>query len=248
MIHLYDGNNHVRRRIEADHTGQVLKNLYLDVITSKNPIIYVWDGKGALAPRKAIYPAYKSKRSRTRDDIYATLTLFKKILDLSQASQIEVPGFEADDVIAHLVNENSRMKFHIHSNDADFAALGMPMDREKFKVEPKYVRLYKTLVGDPSDSIPGLKGFGQKAWDYADHLQLLTWAHGGFMPFGNMIDSLPKSGQNWYRNENGLAKLQTFWEIIGFLPVPAKLIDKHTTTGVKSPEAAMKIMQEFMLW
>lgn len=248
MIHLYDGNNHVRRRIEADHTGQVLKNLYLDVITSKDPIIYVWDGKKALAVRRTIYPAYKNKRPRTRDDIYATLSLFKKILGLSQASQIEVPGFEADDVIAHLVLKHPQLKFHIHSNDADFASLGMPMDREKFKVEPKYVRVYKTLVGDPSDAIPGLKGFGQKAWDGADHDQLLSWAVGGFMPFGNVMNSLPKSSQNWCQDEEGHAMLRKFWEIIGFLPVPAKLIDKHTTVGVKCPEAAIKIMQEFMIW
>ena len=41
----------------------------------------------------------------------------------------------------------------------------------KFNASAKHIYLYKALVGDPSDKIPGKRGFGKAAWaklDYTD--------------------------------------------------------------------------------
>tara|TARA_Y100000114_G_scaffold138503_1_gene141559 strand:+ start:109 stop:1149 length:1041 start_codon:yes stop_codon:yes gene_type:complete len=88
---------------------------------------------------------------------------------------------EADDIIAVLANklvEKHNSTCFIVSSDKDFVQLVTdkiilyrPMEKEyytpsvvkeKFGVSPKNFILYKTLLGDNSDNIPGVKGLGVK--------------------------------------------------------------------------------------
>jgi DNA polymerase-1 len=94
---------------------------------------------------------------------------------------ISLDKVEADDIIAHLANymaEKHNSKCVIVSADKDFLQLVnnnitvySPMIKEyytpqtvieKFGLPPKNFILYKTLLGDNSDKIPGLKGLGPK--------------------------------------------------------------------------------------
>jgi 5'-3' exonuclease len=47
---------------------------------------------------------------------------------------------------------------------------------QKFKCTPHHIRLYKALVGDPSDKIPGKRGFGPAAWDKLEDRTALSRA------------------------------------------------------------------------
>jgi len=89
---------------------------------------------------------------------------------------------EADDIIAHLAskitsnNDNSRA--FIVSSDKDFIQLASdkicvyrPIEKDyytpdtvqkKFNVLPENFILYKVLMGDSSDKVPGIKGLGEK--------------------------------------------------------------------------------------
>jgi DNA polymerase-1 len=86
---------------------------------------------------------------------------------------------EADDIIAHLskqLAEEHNSKVYIVSSDKDFLQLVSnnitvyrPVEKEfftpekvksKFGVSPENFILYKTLLGDDSDKIPGVKGLG----------------------------------------------------------------------------------------
>jgi DNA polymerase-1 len=88
---------------------------------------------------------------------------------------------EADDIIAVLAEklvEKHNSTCFIVSSDKDFVQLVTdkiilyrPMEKEyytpkavkeKFGVSPKNFILYKTLLGDNSDNIPGVKGLGEK--------------------------------------------------------------------------------------
>ena len=94
---------------------------------------------------------------------------------------IGIPKVEADDVIAYLsgiIPKDPKDKVFIVSSDKDFLQLVnknvivyRPMEKEfyteetvveKFKMSPTNFILYKTLMGDNSDKVAGVKGLGPK--------------------------------------------------------------------------------------
>ena len=94
---------------------------------------------------------------------------------------IGIPKVEADDVIAYLgtiLPKKKEDKVFIVSSDKDFLQLVnknvivyRPMEKEfyteetvveKFKMSPTNFILYKTLMGDNSDKVAGVKGLGPK--------------------------------------------------------------------------------------
>ena len=95
---------------------------------------------------------------------------------------IALDKVEADDIIAHLAttitNNNDNSRAYIVSSDKDFIQLTSPkivvyrpIEKdyytpdtviEKFGVLPENFILYKVLMGDASDKVPGIKGLGIK--------------------------------------------------------------------------------------
>jgi len=94
---------------------------------------------------------------------------------------ISIDKVEADDIIAYLCNKvinEPKDKAFIVSSDKDFIQLVndnvivyRPMEKEyyteqtvidKYKMSPKNFILHKTLLGDNSDKIKGVKGLGEK--------------------------------------------------------------------------------------
>jgi len=94
---------------------------------------------------------------------------------------ISIDKVEADDIIAYLCNKvinEPKDKAFIVSSDKDFIQLVndnvivyRPMEKEyyteqtvidKYKMSPKNFILHKTLLGDNSDKIKGIKGLGEK--------------------------------------------------------------------------------------
>ena len=94
---------------------------------------------------------------------------------------ITIDKVEADDIIAYLsgvIPQDPKDKSFIVSSDKDFIQLVSdnvivyrPIEKEyytketvveKFNISPKNFILYKTLLGDNSDKIKGVKGLGKK--------------------------------------------------------------------------------------
>jgi len=94
---------------------------------------------------------------------------------------VSIDKVEADDIIAYLCNKvinDPKDKAFIVSSDKDFIQLVndnvivyRPMEKEyyteqtvidKYKMSPKNFILHKTLLGDSSDKIKGIKGLGEK--------------------------------------------------------------------------------------
>lgn len=142
-------------------------------------IILVWDG-GHSSRRKGILPTYKSGRpSITEDqsqrrwfDTGRLIQLLKKLCCRS----ILLPGKEADDIIGFLVGKC--ISPVIISADQDFlqlikngASCWFP-DKDKYVsavnffeeygVLPNQFLLYRAVVGDLGDAIPGVHGVGPK--------------------------------------------------------------------------------------
>lgn len=247
MIRLYDASNYVRMMFEAGQ-NVTLRSLYNEVQYSPDICIYIWDGPNSLAARRKLYPEYKAKRKPAPENTYATMKLFNRLLCMSKAIQIQVPGYEADDVIAKLARKYvTKHKVHIHSNDADMLQLeGVTTDRKNFRVPPQWVRLYKSLVGDPSDNIPGIKGFGKKSWELLSETEKHQWTafcEGQAAP----PEVTSKAVENWITDPENQRAVRMYYEIIGFLPVPDELVDRHTTVGNPNVVAVHEILTQFLM-
>lgn len=139
-------------------------------------LLMVWDGKNAKLFRRAFDPGYKEGRDHMPEEYEQFSLLREKIeqtfLDLG-ASSIWVDGWEADDVIAHLA-KNLHCETVVVSTDNDLAVLqggrvstyiGGELNHNKYGPWPAhFITCYKALVGDTSDRIKGVKGFGDKAF------------------------------------------------------------------------------------
>jgi len=94
---------------------------------------------------------------------------------------VTLPKVEADDIIAYIssiIPQSPKDKVFIVSSDKDFLQLVnenvivyRPMEkefyteqtiREKYNMDPKNFIIHKTLLGDNSDKVKGVKGLGEK--------------------------------------------------------------------------------------
>lgn len=135
--------------------------------------------------RHKIFPEYKSNRQAFPEDLVPQLKRIKELLDAMRIKRIELPGFEADDVIGTMAKRFSAENWEVIciTNDKDFFQLvddkikiyktgknlteGFELidkDKvvEKFGVPPNKVVDVLAIVGDPVDNIPGIKGIGDK--------------------------------------------------------------------------------------
>lgn len=129
--------------------------------------------------RNEIYPEYKAGRDKQPEDLTTQIPLVTEVCEAFRVPLLMVPGFEADDVIATLVETAPEgAEICIVSTDKDLMQLVRPgielLDtmkgrrideaavEERFGVRPEQLLDLRALVGDPSDNIPGVKGIGEK--------------------------------------------------------------------------------------
>ncbi len=129
--------------------------------------------------RHQAYAEYKAQRAPTPEDFKPQVEKIKEAVDLLGLVRLEVPGFEADDVIGTLAKkaEAEGYEVRIVSTDRDLFQLlsdrvsvwlpdgGLVTPekvRKKYGVGPEQWVEFRALVGDPSDNIPGVKGIGAK--------------------------------------------------------------------------------------
>lgn len=247
-MRIYDGNNQSRIIWETDTTGRPMKSIQDEANIPGETRIYVWDGINANARRRAIFDGYKSKRKAAPDEFYKTIEQIKRMLVHTSAIQCEVPGYEADDVIAKIVVDwNRNENVHILSTDRDLQPLRAlrnvtTSQTAQLGVMPEDVRLYKTFVGDSSDSIPGVPGFGKKAWEEADKAKLYALMRNEIMP--GMCGLSPRV-TNWLRVDENRKVLQSMWDCIGLLDIPEETILRHLKPGKRNDAAAAVILTEF---
>ena len=259
-ITIIDGNNWYRRRASTDAMGRPVSNCFYEVqMMSSYPII-VWDGYNSLEARRKIYSGYKLKTEAEKlagqgEDIFASMNLLKDVLQLGKGLSIEVPNFEADDVIAHLARKYDNVL--IESNDADFLQLGIPTTYKALDVDPKWITLYKCCVGDSSDKIKGITGLGKGTFAKLSEQDKLT-LEAIICSYKNepsdkvisrleQIESLPKRVITWLSDKDNRKQVLDYYKIVNFLPVPSELIDKHTIVNSETPELAEPIFKDYML-
>jgi len=131
--------------------------------------------------RKLAYSEYKSQRPPTPDPLKVQIPVIKELINLLGIKLLEMPGYEADDLIAYLTQKAKKEGFRvkIYSPDKDVLQLVEgsqvvvinPISEEvfdenkvieKFGVPPQKLADYLALVGDKTDNIEGVKGVGPK--------------------------------------------------------------------------------------
>jgi len=139
--------------------------------------IMVLDGKNAKMPRRSMLETYKAGRDKAPEVSeqlnIARDQIVKMALNLGM-HVVHQDYLEADDLIAYLAKHLRFEPNTIVTSDGDLSVL---VDGNtsvwrlgELNVNPcgpfphKYIRLYKALVGDTSDKLPGAKGFGGAAW------------------------------------------------------------------------------------
>ncbi|GIG89891.1 DNA polymerase I [Plantactinospora endophytica] len=130
------------------------------------------------------YAEYKAGRSETPGEFAGQVSLVKEVLAALRVPTVEMPGYEADDVLATLAfqGRDAGMEVLICTGDRDaFQLVGdqvtvlyprkgvsdlARMDRaavtERYGVGPEQYRDLAALVGETSDNLPGVPGVGPK--------------------------------------------------------------------------------------
>jgi DNA polymerase-1 len=155
-------------------------NMLVKVVREETPdhLIVVFDKRGKTF-RHELYAEYKAGRDAQPEDLSAQIPIVRELIDAYRFPVLEVAGFEADDVIATLVERAPKdARITIVSTDKDLMQLvtdrvaladgikdrrfGPAEVEERFGVPPAQLLDLRSLVGDPSDNIPGVKGIGAK--------------------------------------------------------------------------------------
>jgi len=126
------------------------------------------------------WDAFDDKRDEDDSKVDQMVRIIQYLKTLP-VKTVSIDKVEADDIIAYLCNKvinKPEDKAFIVSSDKDFLQLinknvivYRPMEKEyyteqtvidKYKMSPKNFILHKTLLGDNSDKIKGIKGLGEK--------------------------------------------------------------------------------------
>jgi DNA polymerase I len=172
-------------------TGQLTNAVYgftsmlIKLIGEHHPdgVVVCFD-KGRDVARTEAFPEYKATRSAAPDEFRQQLDLIHEVLEVLEIPIIEVPGVEADDVIATLseraTDEGHRVLIVTGDRDAMqlvderthvlYTMRGITETKEmtpaavedRYGVTPDQYPDYAALRGDTSDNLPGVPGVGEK--------------------------------------------------------------------------------------
>ena len=156
-----------------------------DLLKKINPthVAVAFDPPGGTFRHEA-YEQYKAQRPETPEDIRKAVPVIKQLLKAMNIPVLEVPGFEADDVIGTLSKKGEQAGYEVYmaTPDKDYGQL---VTNHIFMYRPRHTGGFELmgpqevcakyglssqeqvidllgLMGDASDNIPGCKGVGEK--------------------------------------------------------------------------------------
>ena len=143
-----------------------------------------WDGPGETF-RHRTFREYKATRKPMPEDLAPQIEPISRVAEALGLPLLQLPGMEADDVMATLAHRGEQDGFDVVlvTSDKDMLQLvtdkvtilapsGRPSDeyvrldaaavKEKWGVDPLQTRDVLAIMGDTSDNVPGVKGIGEK--------------------------------------------------------------------------------------
>ena len=142
-----------------------------------------FDKKGPTFRHKA-FDQYKATRKSTPNELVQQFPMLKEILTAMNIPQLELDGYEADDIAGTLASlgEENDMEVILVTGDNDYLQLSSDTTKilitnkgiseleeydetriiEEYGLRPDQLIDLKGLMGDSSDNIPGVPGIGEK--------------------------------------------------------------------------------------
>ena len=191
-IYLIDGTAYIHR---AYHAIRNLTNsrglptnavfgftrMLIKLMEDRNPqyMVILFDAKGPTF-RHEVFAEYKANRPPMPDDMALQIPYIKEITSAFNLPQVEMQGFEADDLIGTLAQKAEKAGFEVVmvTGDKDFMQLVTkhisiwdPMKEKIINpdtiktdmgVDPGQLVDVMGLSGDTADNIPGVPGIGPK--------------------------------------------------------------------------------------
>ena len=212
------------------------------------PAVYaacVFDAKGPTF-RDELYPEYKANRSPMPDDLRSQIEPIHELVRLMGWTVLDVPGVEADDVIATLAHVAAQqgITVTVSSGDKDLSQLvnehitiidtmnGKVRDvagvTAEFGVPPSLMIDYQTLVGDTVDNVPGVAKVGPKTaakWlmEYGSLDKLMENAHDIKGVAGENL----RQAVDWLPKGRALVTMKTDCDLNGWVPDLPSLASLH---------------------
>ena len=157
--------------------GKILKDY------EPSHIAVAFDLKGGTF-RHDVYKDYKAGRLKTPPELLSQIPLLHDVLNAMNIAVLEVPQYEADDIIGTVAARAERdgLDTMVISGDKDelqligphvnvlinkrgmseFDLYDIDAMRERYNLTPEQFIDLKGLMGDSSDNIPGVPGIGEK--------------------------------------------------------------------------------------
>lgn len=192
IVYLIDGNSYAYRAFYAIRELSTSRgfptnaiygftNMLLKIIREKKPdgIIVSFDSP-LPTKRHAIFEKYKAQRPETPSGLIEQMPYIKELISAFHISMVEMPGYEADDIIGTLSEKLASKGISVFIVTADKDMLQLvdsnikiydPVKdkilddeyvKDKFGVGPERITEFMALTGDAVDNIPGIKGIGEK--------------------------------------------------------------------------------------
>jgi len=242
-------------------------NMLLKVIRELKPdqLAVIFDSKGPTF-RKEIYPDYKANRAAMPEDLVPQIPYIKRVVQAFNLPGIEMPGYEADDIIATLAKKFSAegMEVTVVTGDKDLMQIvddhiqlldtmkdkvyGPAEVTERFGGADKVVEV-QALSGDSSDNIPGVPGIGEKT------AKMLIDEYGDVETLLANLDQLKGKRRENLENYADLARLSK--KLVTLVDNLDLEVDDHTFTLAEPDREALtelfkecefyKLLQEFSI-
>ncbi len=232
-------------------------NFLLELLELEKPthIAVVFDPEGPTF-RHEMYEPYKAQRPKMPEDLKKSIPYIKDIIRGLGIQCIDVPGFEADDVIGTLAKKAEKEGYTVYmiTPDKDYAQLvsekvfmykpgrsgnksevwGIPEVLDHFGIERvSQVIDILGLMGDTADNVPGCSGIGPKS------AAALVYKYGDIDGIYDHIDELKgKQKENLLNCQSTVHLSRTLVTINSDVPTPLTADDlekKHIDTLILEP-------------
>ena len=236
-------------------------NTLEDVLKKENPshIGVAFDPAGPTF-RHVAFEQYKAQREETPEAIRLSVPIIKEIINAYRIPILEVPGYEADDVIGTLATEAGKRGIQTYMmtpdkdygqlvsdnvfiyrpkyGDKEFEVMGVEQVKAKCDIQsPSQVIDMLGLMGDASDNIPGCPGVGEKT------AQKLIAEYGSIENLLEHVEDLKGALRTKVENNKEMITFSKFLATIK-IDVPIELKMEELVREQADEEALRKIFEE----
>ena len=176
------------RNAEGQYTNAVhgFTSMLINLVRDQKPthVAVAFDVSDETTHRRVEYSEYKAGRNETPNEFRGQIDLIKQVMETLGIRTIELPGHEADDILATLATQGAAAGMEVLLVSGDRDTFQLVNDRvavlyprkgvsdiprmdaaaieEKYLVPPALYPDLAALVGESADNLPGVPGVGPK--------------------------------------------------------------------------------------